>query len=127
MIITDHQVKQFKSLGIKRHSGISIPDAFEKGNKLIPYIQRGINTLELIFCSRIFLLNLHVKTKLSMETNKNIRNITLCGVQGCCPEVSLNDDAKNAVIKDDDGGFVTLSFDQLKDLITKASEYFIEK
>ncbi len=43
----------------------------------------------------------HTKGSLEPQT------ITLCGVQGCCPTVTVH--AENVVITDDNGGKVTLT------------------
>ena len=44
---------------------------------------------------------------------------TLCGVQGCCPTVTID---QTVVITDDNGGKVTLTLDEFAELqnITKA-------
>ena len=44
---------------------------------------------------------------------------TLCGVQGCCPTVEINRDSGKVVIKDDDGGQVTLTMDEWRDARTR--------
>ena len=42
------------------------------------------------------------------------QTFTLCGVQGCCPTVTVN--AENVVITDDFGGKVTLSIPEFAEL-----------
>lgn len=49
----------------------------------------------------------HVKPDAS-----SITQITLCGTQGCCPVVEIHRDSRMVVITDDDGGKVSLTFEQ---------------
>ena len=48
------------------------------------------------------------------------RQITLCGANGCCPTVNIDDTGKTIVIKDDFGGSVTLTFEQWSEALTNA-------
>jgi hypothetical protein len=43
-----------------------------------------------------------------------VKRVTLCGVQGCCPEVQVT--KNKIVITDDDGGKVTLNRAQWNEL-----------
>lgn len=51
--------------------------------------------------------------------NPNITRFTLCGVQGCCPVVEVNREAKAVTITDDDGGKVTLTEEQWRQARTE--------
>lgn len=48
----------------------------------------------------------------SINPNKTI--YTLCGVQGCCPTVTVDRERKMLVITDDGGGRVQLTEEQWK-------------
>ncbi len=45
---------------------------------------------------------------------KEIKRITLCGVQGCCPEVVIS--TQKVVITDDHGGKVVLTREEFMEL-----------
>ncbi len=45
---------------------------------------------------------------------KEVKRVTLCGVQGCCPEVVIS--TKSVVITDDNGGKVTLTKEEFNEL-----------
>ncbi len=47
------------------------------------------------------------------------RVYTLCGVQGCCPTVSVHTNEDKVVITDDNGGSVTLTKAEWRDAMTK--------
>lgn len=48
------------------------------------------------------------------------RVITLCGSQGCCPTVTINEETQTVILKDDFGGAVTLKFEEWKDALKNA-------
>jgi len=58
-----------------------------------------------------------------MNSNNNANSgqikFNLCGVDGCCPEVTLDMNEKMAIIKDDFGGSIKITLDQLFDLEKK--------
>lgn len=49
----------------------------------------------------------------------NITRIKLCGVQGCCPSVEIHRGSDKIVITDDDGGKVTLTKEQSREMLAK--------
>ena len=53
------------------------------------------------------------------KISKKEKVLTLCGTQGCCPTITLNQEQRTSVIKDDFGGSVRLSYQELKDLTEK--------
>lgn len=50
---------------------------------------------------------------------KDVTNIRLCGVQGCCPTVEIDHGSNKLVITDDDGGKVTLTKEQWREALAK--------
>lgn len=51
----------------------------------------------------------------SQGSEEPVTRTKLCGVQGCCPTVEVY--SNKVVIIDDDGGKVTLTKEQCKDLV----------
>ncbi len=52
----------------------------------------------------------------SQGSEEHVTRTKLCGVQGCCPTVEVHHGSNKVVIIDDEGGKITLTKEQCKDL-----------